>query len=180
MATHNLFSTPIKIISVPNFNEIKDIIIKSFKTKFIKNFNINLSEEENIRTALYFTEEVNNFWKEITGEKRVIKLQSSWSNFHKKFNFATPHSHGDCLFAAVFYIQTSDKSGDILLHDPRGGVYFESKTEIDTQGNHVNDRKYFRIKPKDGDLIIFPAYLIHSVEPNMTDETRISLAMLFK
>jgi uncharacterized protein (TIGR02466 family) len=180
MITHNLFSTPIKIISVPNFNEVKDIVIKSFKTNFNKNFNQNLSEEENIKTALYFTEEINNFWKEIAKEKRDIKLITSWSNFHKKFDFATPHSHGDCLLAAVFYIQTSDKSGDILLHDPRGGVYFELETDIDTQGKLADSRKYFRIKPKDGDLIIFPAYLIHSVEPNMTDETRISLAMLFK
>jgi uncharacterized protein (TIGR02466 family) len=179
MITYNLFSTPIKIISVPNFEEIKNILFNAFQFKFNRNFNQNLNEEENIKTALYFTEEINNFWKEITNEKRTLSLQTSWVNFSNKYNFVTPHSHGNCLLSCVFYLKVDDKSGDILFHDTRGGVYFAQQKEIDTQGNEVDNRKYFRVKPKNADLIIFPSYLVHSVEPNMSDINRVCLAMNF-
>ena len=178
MITHNLFSTPLRIISVPNFEEVKNIILKSFTIKFNKNFNENLNEEENIRTTSYFTEEVNNFWKEITSENKFLKLKTSWKNETEKYSFVTPHSHGNCLLSCVFYIKVDDNSGDILFHDPRGGVYFAQHAEVDMNGYSQDNRKYFRLKPKTGDLVIFPSYVIHSVEPNMSDN-RICLAMNF-
>lgn len=174
----NLFSTPIKIISVPNFDEVKSIVMKSFKSHFKKNFFENLNEEENAKTTLYFTKEVNNFWKEITNENKILKLKTSWKNETEKYAFVTPHSHGNCLLSCVFYIKVDDKSGDILFHDPRGGVYFAQHAEVDMNGYSQDNRKYFRLKPKIGDLVIFPSYVIHSVEPNMSGN-RICLAMNF-
>ena len=66
------------------------------------------------------------------------------------------------------------------MHDPRGMTNFLPSYEINTQNYLVDGRSYYRIKPKVGDLIIFPAYVVHSVEPNMSDETRISLALNFR
>lgn len=87
----------------------------------------------------------------------------------------TPHSHPLSFMVGVYYVQVPPNSGDILLHDPRGSVLWpepEAVTETDKQ-----TRAYHRITPIEGQLLLFPGYLVHSVEPNFSKDARISIAM---
>lgn len=87
----------------------------------------------------------------------------------------TIHFHPYARLIAVYYLQVTENSGDILLIDPRGGTFWpDLKTET---GEYRLARTYHRVKPKPGMLLIFPNYLNHMVETNLSDDTRLSIAM---
>jgi uncharacterized protein (TIGR02466 family) len=180
MSIQNLFTTPIKIISLPNTKDIISAINKCTELGFEKNFYERLEKEEAEKIQNIFTNEAELFVKEILNKKINLVFINSWVNYTKKYEINTPHGHSYVSVVGVYYVKTNEKSGDLLLHDPRGVTNMFLNSEIDTSGNLVDGRAYFRFKPKIGDLILFPSYLMHSVEPNMSDEIRISLAMNFK
>ena len=88
----------------------------------------------------------------------------------------TPHHHPDCMFAVVYYVKVPEKSGDILLHDPRGSILWQDP-EARTDVNWQSYRPYHKITPVPGMLLIFPGYVVHSVEHNLSDDVRISIAI---
>jgi hypothetical protein len=177
----NLFSTPVKIISLPNKKEVSEIVGKCVHYGFEQNFWENLEEDEAIKIQKVFTDEAELYLKEITNRKIDLKISRSWTNLTEKYAFIHPHAHYTNIVVAVYYIRTFEDSGDLLLHDPIGGMnYIEQNKPQTSHQQYINGKCYFRFKPKAGDLIIFPGYVVHSVEPNMADETRISLAVNFK
>lgn len=97
----------------------------------------------------------------------------------------TPHFHPDARLVGVYYLSVPRGSGDILLHDPRGFTnwnYDVAATTVSdnspTEESYKSARAYHRITPTEGLLLLHPSYLVHSVEPNLSSETRISIAMV--
>ncbi len=90
----------------------------------------------------------------------------------------TPHSHiGKSLLVGVYYLDVEDNSGDLLLHDPRGAVSWEKLNFTPDDPKGWTGRTYHRIKPKNGLLIMFPGFLIHSVETNLNSKLRKSIVI---
>lgn len=75
------------------------------------------------------------------------------------------HNHRLTHIAAVFYLNTADKCGDLDLVDPRGTLGFAS---LDSQRPY----NVFRFTPENGKLILFPGWMLHFVHPNRSDVTR--------
>lgn len=88
----------------------------------------------------------------------------------------TPHGHHHAMMVAVFYLQVPKNSGDILLHDPRGCVFWKDP-QVVNDGPYKSCRSYHRITPYPGMLLMFPNYLIHSVETNLSEQMRLSIMM---
>lgn len=175
----NIFTTPIKIVSISNFEEIEKTLGKCRFIGFKNNFYERLPEEEANKIKKIFLDEAELYLKELTNKKVDLEISKSWINDVKKYGFNTPHAHYGNTVVGVYYISANELSGDLLLHDPRGATNFITMSEINTEGNLVDGRSYYRITPKKANLVLFPTYLIHSVEPNMSDEKRICLAMNF-
>jgi uncharacterized protein (TIGR02466 family) len=88
----------------------------------------------------------------------------------------TPHHHPTNRLVAVYYVLVPEKSGDLVMHDPRGSVIWQdpgARTDIDW----CSSRPFHKITPTPGSLIIFPGYLVHSVETNLSKEMRLSIAL---
>lgn len=81
------------------------------------------------------------------------------------------HDHVGTLLACVYYVNTPQNAGDLLLVDPRGGVNWGSLTE-----NNITGIKYKRVTPEAGKMVMFPAYVLHYVETNRSNQPRISLS----
>ena len=100
-------------------------------------------------------------------------------NIIQPFLSDTPHHHvGMSTLVGVYYIDVPNNSGDILLHDPRGATAWSNL------GFTPNDpiatktaRCYHRIKPQNGLLLLFPSFLVHSVETNLSNQNRISIVI---
>lgn len=178
-----LFSTPVKIIEISGKDKtlLHNHIGICSSLNFTKNLWDNASEE----TANYikdtFTYHVQNYIKELTNKTVDVYFTQSWINHHKKGHWNSPHSHASNHLVAVYYLQTDQLSGDLLLLDPRGSTNFlTNEDKGNKEGEIYNGRTYWKFTPKTGDLIIFPAYVMHMVTTNTTDEDRRSVALNIK
>lgn len=106
--------------------------------------------------------------------KKKLTITRGWVNFHKTGESLATHSHGNTTIACSYYVKVPPNSGDLLMYDPRGGVNWGWEIEGGIVGV-----KHTRVKPKEGSLVIFPGFLLHSVETNRSPMPRISLASNF-
>jgi hypothetical protein len=93
--------------------------------------------------------------------KSVAELRSGfWLNAMSPGQSTSRHSHeeNDEVLSGVYYVTAQADSGDILFHDPP----FET-----------------RVTPQAGLLLLFAPELAHSVEPNTSDQLRLSIAFNF-
>jgi hypothetical protein len=95
---------------------------------------------------------------------------NGWINYCSNGEYIPIHGHGGPKIALTYYIKTSENCGDLLLIDPRNGCDWDN--EIDG----VNGAKFKRIKPVEGKIVFFPGFLLHTIEPNKSSETRVSLS----
>jgi uncharacterized protein (TIGR02466 family) len=83
------------------------------------------------------------------------------------------HSHPNNFLSGVYYVRTAEHADTINFHDPRNqtGIIRPPVVEL-TDGN--TDQVV--VKVTDGTLLVFPAYLQHSVDANDSSEERISIS----
>jgi uncharacterized protein (TIGR02466 family) len=105
-----------------------------------------------------------------------LKIDNYWININKSANdYNIKHRHPKTVIVAIYYVKVPKNSGEIVLHTPiqdYDKFIFENMMK---KYNAYNSSTYSYI-PKTGDLILFPAWLYHSVLPNQSGEERISIA----
>lgn len=98
----------------------------------------------------------------------------AWMNANPPGGFNAPHTHPGAHWSGVYYVAQPEveegASGMIEFLDPRTDLPHWRLLEIKAF------RPKFRVRPKPGELIIFPSYLMHWVYPNESDEERVSIA----
>ena len=112
-------------------------------------------------------------------EDTNITVCNGWANVNGKGNFNVPHCHPDCFYSAIYYVKGGENKGDVVFMNPM--PYFEGliyKNKINAYS--IYNSTTWMFKPIPNQLIIFPSWLNHYVEPNKTDEDRISIAFNFK
>jgi len=109
------------------------------------------------------------------GIRQPVNLLSYWMNINPTYSYNTSHNHPHCYFSAVWYLKTPENSGHIAFERP--DMYSDY-----IMADEFNDNNYgsWRIQPKEYDLIIFPAYLKHLVDINLSQEYRVSIAFNYK
>ena len=116
---------------------------------------------------------VNNF----AGFLEPINYLNSWFSIIEKYGYHEAHTHPDCLWSAVYYLQAEHTDAPICflnknIIDTGWGMGVKSvKTEFNS--NQVS------VQPETGMLLIFPSYLLHKVDQQKTDNERIMIAMNF-
>jgi len=104
----------------------------------------------------------------------TFSLDSFWCNVNSKGDFNWEHNHPLSKMSAVYYVKTSDETGDIVFLRPD-----EQESYIIPKEITPYTFKTYRISPKNGLLLIFPSYLRHRVGSNNSDTERISIAFNF-
>jgi uncharacterized protein (TIGR02466 family) len=100
----------------------------------------------------------------------AISVDNLFCNINPKGAYHVLHSHSGSNYSGVLYLQSSpESSGSILLECP-----FVSPWMGNIAGNTMD--RYKTVDPVKGLGLIFPAYLLHHVGPNMSDNDRISIS----
>jgi uncharacterized protein (TIGR02466 family) len=107
-----------------------------------------------------------------TSKQKATQLKcEGWININPKGGYNVPHDHAGYLWSGTYYVRVprveNSRSGNIEFLDPRSNVSANAQTTFQTK---------YRISPRNGLLIVFPAYLTHWVYPNEQDEERITVA----
>ena len=101
-----------------------------------------------------------------------------WANINPPGSMNMPHVHPNSLFSGVYYVKSQPKSGKFKIIDPRPGV--QLNMPVRKPGNPGRDMwRDATLEPVVGRIIMFPAWLWHSVEENKSDDIRISVSFNF-
>lgn len=91
-------------------------------------------------------------------------MQSMWANVNEKHSFNYHHTHEGYL-SGVFYLKVPQNSGRIVFTNPA----------VRSEAHPIRSSNY-AVQPQSLACIIFPSWLEHYVEPNMSDEPRVSIS----
>lgn len=100
----------------------------------------------------------------------------AWANVNGPGAGNSPHIHGGNYWSAVYYVKVGDgEGGRLRLHDPRlPALRMHSPVlRFTDAGPEVT----YTLRPKAGQMLLFPAWLSHSVEAWDGPGERISIAM---
>ena len=105
--------------------------------------------------------------------KEKINISTMWSIINPKNTFNFQHNHPNSLLSAAYYVKAKKNSGQINFYDPK-----EMKVMYHPPIQNYNEisAEIINIEPDEGKLILFPSYLKHSVEENLSDEDRIVIS----
>ncbi len=106
----------------------------------------------------------NSIINEHNGCKVEVEVKEMWGNINYKNNSNGAHTHSGIL-SGVFYSKVPENSGRLVLCNPAvraDGKMFRTPN--------------FSITPEPLSCIFFPSWLEHFVEPNLSDDLRISIS----
>lgn len=87
-----------------------------------------------------------------------------WFNYMPPDSTTTLHTHDDSdeLLSAVYYVDASEDSGDLIIYDDTG-----------------DKKKKISLTPRSGDFIFFRPEIRHEVARNNSDRSRLSIGINF-
>ena len=186
---HLFFSTPIWASKINNFEIINNEMIayissiqkndplgvfkSNFKGWHSKNFDINDKQPkkfiESIKSNLNLA--INDMGWDLTTQS--AKIQSIWAIINNKDAWNQKHHHSNSDLSAAYYVSAHENCGDIVFYDPRPApVQYHPRSKAPNKLNATVNS----IKPEPGMLVLFPSYLEHSVNPNLSNKKRIVIS----
>ena len=186
---HLFFSTPIWTSKIENYQVVNnnmqsyitnlqekdpDGVVKSnLKGWHSKNFDMKDEEPKkfieeikiNINTA------INDMsWDLQTQEVKILNM---WAIINKKGSLNQKHNHSNSDLSAAYYVSADKNCGDIIFYDPRPAAIYKHPN---AKKPNILNATINSISPEPGMLILFPSYLEHSVNPNLSENNRIVIS----
>ena len=106
-------------------------------------------------------------------EPKKVNLTEMWAIINKKNNFNLEHTHPNNYLSAAYYVKAPDNCGSFKVTNPN--LISRERITVSEKNTEFN-QNIAQIKPKEGDLLLFPAYLPHSVGMNLSEEDRIVIS----
>jgi len=137
---------------------------------------MNKKEEYNPLTKELFNMQDEIYKKEHLSLKPV--LGNMWANVNYPGCFNRPHIHPNSLFSGVYFVKTPQKSGNLMVYDPRPGIQMAMPNRKKGALPPESWREV-HYEPVAGRCVMFPSWLWHEVKPNESNDTRISVSFNF-
>jgi uncharacterized protein (TIGR02466 family) len=182
-----LFATPVYVNNVGDFErpDLKSLEYSStIPTGGAYNFLSSVDKKvldrpEFRRVREIVTHEVNAYTRELLRVSKAIEfyVTDSWVNVHRRGHSAGSHVHNNSLISGVLYLQVADTTGDLVFHrDLHSLIPFPPALDLDMDSFNLYNCKSWSYKPKTNDIVLFPSVVMHSADPNDSDEERWCLA----
>ena len=183
------FPTPIYIADIkhPTLNQEleRDIVAWSNKDKGITRTNVQgwhsttnmheLPEYQSLVRMLYECQKT--IYQQEHYESEPF-LGNMWANINPPGGSNRAHQHPNSLWSGVYWIKTPKNCGQLKIDDPRSVACMTRPRQKDTK---KPDRLWreTHYEPIAGRCIMFPSWLMHCVDPNESNDTRISVSFNF-
>lgn len=175
-----LFPTPVLIFKYEENFEMELNYIRKLEYRKRDNNKLNynsqsvdtflLDKQELSKIRVFIEESIDCYVKNIIKSNRQLVITQSWSNRSSKNQSHHEHIHPNSIISGVFYFKI-DNLPPIKFKNSKISNFGLEVTEQ----NNFNSFEYY-FPAKNGELIIFPSDLEHSVPINNCDEERISLS----
>jgi uncharacterized protein (TIGR02466 family) len=101
-----------------------------------------------------------------------LAIQNIWININTPGSYNHLHNHAGSILSGVYYVKATPEQGNIFFERGDNAEYFLPPME---KPNYFTSTAT-TYKAMTNALYIFPGWLKHSVQPNLTDENRISVS----
>ena len=117
----------------------------------------------------------NNLYKAISKEileddDFELRLDTTWFNINPPLGSNKMHIHPGGAFSGVYVIQKPKDSGNLILYDPKVQQFPLREPRNKTRRDRIE------LDMQEGEIIIFPAWLQHSVTVNRSKEERVTMS----
>ena len=183
------FPTPIYILDIKDKNLNaqleKDVISWMNQDKGIKRTNIKgWHSTTNMHERPEFKRLVNALYeaqKKIYIEEHLESepvLGNMWANVNPPGGMNRAHQHPNSLWSGVYYIKAVKNSGQLKIDDPRAAA---SMVRPKQKSGELSSRLWreTHYEPVAGRCIMFPSWVMHCVDPNESNDIRISVSFNF-
>ena len=114
----------------------------------------------------------NNYCAQITNINDLV-IGNWWVNINPKFTYNRRHDHQRSILSGVYYVDCEGENIGHLIVERDDNMEFFAGRYQNSSPICLNS---FRMLPYTGFLLMFPAWTHHSVEANLEDRDRISIA----
>ena len=186
---HLFFPTPIWASKIEGYEKVNNemlnyilnlqkkdpvgIVKSNFKGWHSSDFNMKDPSPINFIAAI--KNNLNTLISDMNWDLKIqsVKISSMWAIINEKGAWNQKHQHSNSDISAAYYVTAHEGCGDIVFYDPRPARVY--KQPISKSPNKLNGTVN-SIKPEAGMLVLFPSYLDHSVNPNLSDKKRIVIS----
>lgn len=105
---------------------------------------------------------------------RTVELSNMWFCINRFKDFNKPHNHPFSILSGVYYVKVPKNSGRLVFKNSNAIDNFIHAGDIKNY-NIYNASEWF-MEPEENMLYIFPSWITHYVEPNLSKKERISIA----
>lgn len=165
----------------------REAVNKAQKTGELVRFKRRNILDMNIASVNEFTEiaidQFRDYLRNAVGDSRAYMLDLEVRCTSKSYEHGTrilPHYDPECDYVLLYYMTDcyGDASRQTMEHLGESGLVFaDPRGYRNTAANMQETIKYF--KANAGDFMIFPTYLLHESDPNLTKSDRSILSLSF-
>tara|TARA_S200000501_G_scaffold39007_1_gene31931 strand:- start:150 stop:740 length:591 start_codon:yes stop_codon:yes gene_type:complete len=184
-----LFPTPVYIADIkhPTLNQEleRDIVAWSKQDKGIIRTNVqgwhsttNMHERPEFKKLVNMLYDCQKTVYEQEYYESEPVLGNMWANINPPGGSNRAHQHPNSLWSGVYWIKTPKNCGQLKIDDPRSVACMTRPRQKDTK---KPDRLWreTHYEPIAGRCIMFPSWLMHCVDPNESNDIRISVSFNF-
>jgi hypothetical protein len=159
-----MFDVPHYHFNVKEWSSSKDLILSNLKVKEPQNVPVN--PDYSITTSYWDTFDYTEYSKflsmispYISSVPDVSQITRVWFQTSKQYEYHTAHTHGTLGWSAVFYADFNPE-----LHIPTKFYcpFINTKGDVDLFCPDISE----------GDLIVFPAFILHEAPMNTSTTPR--------
>ena len=125
---------------------------------------------------------VADYFRQLGMDYQIDWTLQGWANVNRLGDYHDPHNHPHSYLSGTYYVQTpADRAplqtrkdvrpGAISFYDPRGPAVNMGAIRGDPYINPEHT-----VQPEAGEILLWPAFLMHFVHPNLSETPRISIS----
>lgn len=178
------FSTPIlnykSRLYTENYIHIADQIVFRRDTNMdtsVDTYILNMPQLKELKVVV--ERAIESFARDICSIKNNFKfyITNSWYNKHHYRDSIGKHYHDNSIFSGCLYLKTNSESGNIVFHnDSVKDQLFPTNIRFEYNEPNMFNSPSTALSPSSGDIVLFPSQMVHSVESNLSTETRHCIA----
>ena len=188
-----LFPTPVWTLQLDNYKIVNEQMydyIKSEQSKDQAGINksnvkgwhskdFNLNEDEPQKFISFILPAIEQVMIDMNWEKQkqTAKINNMWAIINTGGAANLRHQHGNSTISGAYYVRAPKNSGDIVFYDPRPAPVYSHPNV--TNPNLLN-AQINGVSPNEGALVLFPSFLDHSVNENLSNNERIVISFNIK
>lgn len=175
-----LFPTHVGVFDIQNYEEINNEILNNFDTS--ENLNGSRSGKNilDLRSKVKAIDTIcNNVLEncatyvneifDLNLKNEDFELKKGWLNVHHPNYPVHFHNHRQTSIAFVYYVSVDDLTGGLQFLDPRSGLGW-------VHPDQMRQFNVYEFHPKNGKMILFPGWLLHSINVNRSKINRVAMA----